>query len=75
MFVDLEEFESMNDTYGHAAGDIVLQTTARRLKENARGDDAVNRQHDHVSGKSTSVEDIGLQTPAATLEARVDLTA
>jgi diguanylate cyclase (GGDEF)-like protein len=43
MFVDLDKFKSINDTYGHAAGDIVLQTTARRLKDNTRGDDTVSR--------------------------------
>ena len=43
MFIDLDKFKSINDTFGHDAGDIVLQTTARRLKENTRGDDTVSR--------------------------------
>jgi diguanylate cyclase (GGDEF)-like protein len=43
MFVDLDKFKSVNDTYGHNTGDIVLQTMAQRLKKNTRGDDTVSR--------------------------------
>jgi diguanylate cyclase (GGDEF)-like protein len=43
MFVDLDKFKDINDKYGHDVGDIVLQTAARRLKDNSRGDDTVCR--------------------------------
>lgn len=43
MFVDLDNFKCINDTYGHQAGDAVLQTVAMRLAHNTRNDDTVSR--------------------------------
>lgn len=43
LFCDLNGFKSVNDTFGHAAGDAVLVEVARRLKCAVRGEDLVAR--------------------------------
>ncbi len=43
MMLDLDRFKSINDRYGHSAGDLVLKEFARRLQENLRGIDLVAR--------------------------------
>ena len=43
MFVDLDRFKPVNDTYGHEAGDLVLVTLGRRLSAAVRAGDTVAR--------------------------------
>ncbi|MEN3277457.1 MAG: hypothetical protein V7631_3247 [Massilia sp.] len=43
MFLDLDNFKTLNDTHGHAAGDMLLQAVARRLEHSVRETDLVAR--------------------------------
>ena len=42
-FIDLNKFKQLNDTFGHDAGDAVLEETANRLKEAVCSNDMVFR--------------------------------
>lgn len=43
LMIDLNDFKTVNDNYGHAAGDAVLVTMARRLVGAVRASDTVAR--------------------------------
>lgn len=43
LFCDADKFKAINDTYGHAIGDVVLATLARRVRECVREGDTVGR--------------------------------
>jgi diguanylate cyclase (GGDEF)-like protein len=43
LFMDIDNFKTVNDVYGHTVGDEVLQIVAARVKHAIRGNDRVGR--------------------------------
>jgi diguanylate cyclase (GGDEF)-like protein/PAS domain S-box-containing protein len=43
MFLDLDQFKAINDSFGHSFGDILLKEFAKRIQDCRRGQDTVAR--------------------------------
>lgn len=43
LFLDLDRFKDVNDTYGHAIGDKLLQKVSEKLRQSVREEDSISR--------------------------------
>jgi diguanylate cyclase (GGDEF)-like protein len=59
--IDLDHFKSVNDTYGHAAGDRVLKTLSSLLRQRLRSSDVIGR----TGGEEFAVALAGVDDEAA----------
>ncbi len=59
MFLDLDNFKTINDTLGHDVGDKLLQSVAKRVADLLRESDTVSRVEGYISLISDSFARIG----------------
>jgi diguanylate cyclase (GGDEF)-like protein len=69
LFIDLNRFKQVNDQYGHACGDRLLQETARRIKQCLRASDTLAR----IGGDEFVIllENVLLPADAAAVAAKI----
>jgi len=48
VFIDLDNFKKINDTFGHQMGDVLLQSVAQRLTKCLREGDSITTREDHI---------------------------
>ena len=61
LFVDLDRFKFVNDTYGHETGDKLLREVGKVLRQNVRGQDLLGR----VGGDEFTVALMGVEEERA----------
>lgn len=72
IFIDLDRFKQINDRFGHATGDTVIQHVAQTLVENLRQSDIVGRLGGDEFGIALTHAEISVaETKAARLESLI----
>jgi len=72
LMIDADNFKTVNDTYGHDAGDTVLIELARVLKDSVRSDDLIFRLGgDEFLALCPATDHAGAIRVGASLQARV----
>lgn len=71
LFVDLDHFKEVNDTLGHAAGDLALKKVSALLQDNVRDQDCVARigGDEFIIWLDTACEEIGVKKAKLLLDA------
>ncbi len=76
LFLDLDHFKNLNDTRGHAVGDLLLAEVAKRLHCGVREGDTISRLGDTISRLGGDefvvvLEDLSADTKEAAAQARL----
>ena len=75
VYIDLDRFKLVNDTFGHDAGNAVLKAVARTIRESCRGEDIAGRVGgDEFVVVLPQVDHAGALIAAERLRKRLDAT-
>jgi len=61
LYLDLNGFKNINDTYGHDAGDFIIRKTAEKIKKTVRKEDVASR----LGGDEFAILIKGIKNPKA----------
>ncbi|MHB8598351.1 MAG: amino acid permease [Ktedonobacteraceae bacterium] len=65
LFIDIDHFKQVNDTWGHRAGDMILRDVASRLRSALRVEDFIGRYGGEEFAVVLTDTDIATVSPAA----------